>query len=731
MNSVAFELSSYTLKAFSGFSKARIRVKGEENIPKGSVIFCANHFTRIETIFLPYYIHALTHKKVWSLASKELFEVPLLEGLLNYFGAVSTGAPNRNDQILKTLIPGDAHWIIFPEGMMVKNKKLVKQNQFLLKDDTHDLLRPHTGAAVLGLTCAYFKQRLKRLDDRGGGPELDYLKARFGITDMDRAVTTSTHIVPVNITYYPARPRENVLSSVAGLLMKEPSERVMDELMTEGGFLFGGVDITIRFGPALDMRPHLNHFYIESMLAAKRRVRISRDPTARLIVRQAAQDIMEAYMGRVYAMTTVNYDHIMAGILKHLPYRPDGVEVYEFKCKLFYAVTELAKKRLCHLAGQFAYNQIHLLTDDRFKRISGFMDLAVQTGVIQIQESRLFKDHKRFTQVAHFHAVRLKNPILVMANEIEPLPRVEAFLKTVARKSFEDIRDAVRYKLKEKINSDFAQDYARFYDEEESKGKEVGRPLFLEQPSDKKEGEQTIGVLLIHGYMAAPMEMKQFAQFLHAQGFTVFVPRTRGHGTSPEDLARTTHEQWIESVEEGFAALDHTCSKTVIGGFSTGAGLALELATRVRDYAAAFAISPPMRLNDLGAFFVPAIHTWNSMIRKMNMSAMTKEFIVNSPENPHINYPRNPIAGVNQLEKLMDRLEPKLKTLKKPVLVALSRKDPVVSVKGAEKLFKLIGSERKEFYLFDYDRHGIINGKDVERVYQAVLNFIKGWVGQP
>ena len=78
MNRFVFKLSTYTLKTFSGFSRAKIQVRGEENIPKGSVLFCANHFTRIETIFLPYHIHEVTGKEVWSLAAQELFQEPVL-----------------------------------------------------------------------------------------------------------------------------------------------------------------------------------------------------------------------------------------------------------------------------------------------------------------------------------------------------------------------------------------------------------------------------------------------------------------------------------------------------------------------------------------------------------------------------------------------------------------------------------------------------------------------------
>ena len=268
MNPFAFELSGYTLKTFSGFSKANIKVKGQENIPDGAVIFCANHFTRIETVFLPYHIHAITGKQVWSLAAAELFDIPVLEGLISGLGGVSTHDPLRNEKILTTLLSGMAQWIIFPEGMMVKNKKLVKGDQFLLEDDGRQI-RPHTGAAVQALRCDFFRERLRRLSGQGG-EEFERLRSQLKVEDLDSVLNHQTYIVPVNITYYPANPRENILGSIASILMKEPSKRMMDELLTEGAMLFAGVDITIRFGSPIAIRPHLNDPYIESMMLVKR-----------------------------------------------------------------------------------------------------------------------------------------------------------------------------------------------------------------------------------------------------------------------------------------------------------------------------------------------------------------------------------------------------------------------------------------------------------------------------
>ena len=720
MNPLTFELSGYTLKTFSGFSRASIKVKGQENIPEGAVIFCANHFTRIETVFLPYHIHAITGKQVWSLAAAELFDIPVLEGLLSRLGGVSTHDPLRDEKILTTLLSGKAQWIIFPEGMMVKNKKLVKQDQFIMEDDTRQM-RPHTGAAVQALRCEFFRERLRRLSIHGS-EEFERLKSQLKVNNLDLVLNQQTYIVPVNITYYPGNARENILGSIASILVKDPSKRVMDELLTEGAMLFAGVDITIRFGKPVPIRPHLKDPYIESMLLVRRRVRFDQDIYSKAITRSISSRIMERYMADVYAMTTINYDHVMACLLKHYPYKKEGIDPYEFRCKVYYAITCLVLNRLCHVSDTFYLNQIHLLTDDRFDRVGQFLALAKKTGMIRMENGKIVKDQARFFSKTPFHAVRLENPVMVMANEVEPVAGAKICLQKIAQQSGAQIMERVKTRLIEKSNVDFTRAYNQFYVEGESKRKRIGRPIFL-------KGSRNAGVLLIHGYMAAPREMGAFAQYLYEQGFTVYAPRLAGHGTAPEDLAQTRYEQWVASAEEAYVVLRHSCSKIVIGGFSTGAGLALELAGRVQDYQAIFAVAPPMRLNDMGAYFVPAIDAWNQVMKKIRLAGGAKEFIENCPENQHINYIRNPIAGVRQLEKLMDQLEPKLKKLTNPVLVVQSRKDPVVSPKGTARLFEKIGSDIKEFYLFDFERHGILLGKGKKRVFQAIDNFIRQWVG--
>lgn len=113
--------------------------------------------------------------------------------------------------------------------------------------------------------------------------------------------------------------------------------------------------------------------------------------------------------------------------------------------------------------------------------------------------------------------MRVDNPILVMANEVEPLISLQRVMRGLAWQPAFRIRHKISEYLKNKELIDFEKDYEMFYIEGESKSKHVGRPFLLRGAS------RETGVLLVHGYMAAPLEVTGLANILprEAYGFTV------------------------------------------------------------------------------------------------------------------------------------------------------------------------------------------------------------------
>ena len=47
-------------------------------------------------------------------------------------------------------------------------------------------------------------------------------------------------------------------------------------------------------------------------------------------------------------------------------------------------------------------------------------------------------------------------------------------------------------------------------------------------------------------------------------------------------------------------------------------------------------------------------------MERVRLEGAKKEFVENEPENPHINYFRNPVSGVLELERLMESVDEKL-----------------------------------------------------------------------
>ena len=95
MNSFAFYSTTFALKRLINLAKTRVRFHGEEKLPRTPVIYVINHFTRLETVLLPYYLKNLVKIPVWSLADANLFKGALAD-FLDKAGALSTKNPDRD-----------------------------------------------------------------------------------------------------------------------------------------------------------------------------------------------------------------------------------------------------------------------------------------------------------------------------------------------------------------------------------------------------------------------------------------------------------------------------------------------------------------------------------------------------------------------------------------------------------------------------------------------------------
>ncbi|NJD92423.1 MAG: glycerol acyltransferase, partial [Geobacter sp.] len=458
MNRSAYLASGKVIAFLESISRARVRTHGSENIPAGAIIFVINHFTRIETLLMPYHIYKLTGVPVWSLADAAFFEGPL-GGLLESVGALSTQDPDRDRLIVKSLLTGEANWIIYPEGRMVKDKEVGERSRlgFFRRRGAPS---SHTGAATLALRSEFYRQRLIRLTARRS-TEATRLQQLFAINDLVPVLKGQTWIVPVNITYYPLRARQNVLSSLADRFAGNLSQRVREELLTEGAMVIDGVDIDIRFGKALAIPESLTGQAIQQDLSTATEINFDDRLPSLQPMRQEARRLMERYMAAIYAMTTVNHDHLFASLLRAMFF--NRIDEADFRRRAFLlAAQELPAMEVnCHQS--LAIGQIALLTDDRYHKYRDFCLLALETGVLERQGSSIVRNPAKFATSPDLHRARLENPLGVIANEVVPLTRLQQKVRAIAWLPGPFVRKRVAALLERQAIEEYAADYSRFH----------------------------------------------------------------------------------------------------------------------------------------------------------------------------------------------------------------------------------------------------------------------------
>ncbi len=712
MNISAYFTTGFAIKALANLSKANVVIHGEENIPAGPTIFVINHFTRIETLLIPAYIYSLTQKPAFSLASDSLFRGGLAK-LLDLVGVISTKDPDRDRIIIKGLLTGSENWIIFPEGRMVKTKKIIGDGKFLIShaQGRHE---PHTGAASLALRAEFFRSHLLRWETEEPENVSEFLQG-YDIESLDEIRDKTTSIVPVNLTYYPIRAKDNMASQFATRVMKEVPERMLEELMTEGTMLFSGVDLDIHIGKPIIFDDFVESEIVQQAIAKPLGNKPSFSNRLNRHMRDKASELMQVYMKAIYDMTTVNHEHLFASFLELYPY--SRMSEIGLRRRVYLAAKKISEKNTmgCNLHKSLKENQVHLLTDDKYKKVENFIQLAVEKDLVTRDKEKLVKMVTNLKNLLQFHRGRIDNPIRVMVNEVEPLKKVRKLIRSIAWQPNFLVRLRVVKSLLEEERKRYFADCR-----ECRKGDMRSSGPFLLHGSTRK-----IGVVLIHSYLSVPDEVRELARYLNRQGLWVYAPRLAGHGTSPEDLATKDYTAWQHSVEKGYAIMSSICHRVILGGVSIGGCLALDLASRLPRIAGVFAVCPPLRLKDYSSSFMPGLDVWQRILAKIKRDDLEVDHFHFNSENPYVNYDKNPVLGVKNVGSFLEVLRGELPKVFNPCLILHADGDPIVDSKGSFKIYEELGAEEKEYVLLNYDKHIITSGEDSRRVHKLIGSFIR------
>lgn len=223
-----------------------------------------------------------------------------------------------------------------------------------------------------------------------------------------------------------------------------------------------------------------------------------------------------------------------------------------------------------------------------------------------------------------------------------------------------------------------------------------------------------IGILLSHGFTGATFSMMPLAEAYKKVGYTVCLPRLAGHGTNLDDMAASTYEDWINSIEEGLAKLKETCDTIIMSGLSMGGTLTLYMAAKHPEIKAIIPINAAVVI----PYMHEAAHVDNEIIPGSG-SDIKKQGV------PEIGYKDTPVKSILEIRKLMRIVEESLFQIKCPTLIFVSPEDHTVPAFNADLIYTSINSAQKSIIETPNSYHMATLDHDKEFIIEQSLSFVE------
>ncbi len=739
----------WSVRAFSTVKRmlgVNIKLHADRNQVEQGHIFLFNHFARFETFIPQYLIYQEQKAYCRSVASAEFFSGD--ERFTNYLhavGALPNNMPNLLSVLAKDILRG-RKVIIFPEGGMVKDKKIMsaKGDYSVFSPTALERRKHHSGAVRLALVLDQFKQAVQCAHQRNDHDLLEHWVEEIGLDSVETLLERChepTRIVPSNITFYPIRITENFLKNSVERLTGKLPKKYAEELLIEGNLMLKDTDMDIRMGKPIEMAQFwtwwekivvrqavegisgLNDLFAMGPQSEQFLKRL-----AGTRLRNKTEQVRDQIMEDMYRLVTVNLSHIASAlILEFLDRGTDTLPQSDFLHVLYLAARYVSHEQGIHLHRSLLYAETYRnLRDGHCEEIKQFLTSAQRANLVEIKDDNIHFLPK--LKLEHdFHDVRMENPICVYANECAPVDGIKtAIHRALNHKQELTLDHWAQYFFEDEVHA-YRQAKERFsapaYEEINTQQTATAdaSPFYLAPTG--KEVKKT-SVLLVHGFLASPAEMIGLGHQLAEEGYWVYGPRLEGHGTSPCDLRDRSWQDWMRSLKLGYDLLSMRSEKVIIVGFSTGGALTLRFAAEHDPKLAGIcAISTPLRFANPNLMFVPLIHHANRLAKWLAAQEGILPYIINESEHPDINYKHIPIRALHELRLLVDDMEQNLYRVKCPTRLIQGDQEKVVKPESARLIRAEMAGTTPELVMVPSTRHGIVT-EDIGGTRQHIIDFV-------
>jgi carboxylesterase len=240
-----------------------------------------------------------------------------------------------------------------------------------------------------------------------------------------------------------------------------------------------------------------------------------------------------------------------------------------------------------------------------------------------------------------------------------------------------------------------------------------------------------IGCLCLHGFTASPAEVLWFAQHLAQQGHTIYAPRLAGHGTTPQDLARTRWTDWYGSTLDGYHLLRQQCDQIFVCGLSMGSLLALLLSADLPlDGVVAMATPLITRGGPQRIVFVRAVkfirpYTNQADTSDLPQRIQAEQILRGETSLGRVRYDQWSTAAYEQFLRLRQIVIARLPDVSAPVLLIFSEKDSLIDLQSRTLIGKQVRSQAVETHILKESGHILTQDREMKQVFNLAADFIQ------
>lgn len=229
----------------------------------------------------------------------------------------------------------------------------------------------------------------------------------------------------------------------------------------------------------------------------------------------------------------------------------------------------------------------------------------------------------------------------------------------------------------------------------------------------------TTGVCFIHGFTGSPASLLPQAERMAREGYSVRLPLLPGHGTTWQDMSRSSWEDWYGASLAAVQELRQRCDRVFVFGLSMGGALSLRLAQECGgDVAGLILVNPQSRFLSPLTRLAPVLHH----------VAPSLKAVGNDIKKPGMNehcYDRLPVRSVVELRKLVRAVTADIARVTQPLLVCTSVEDHLVQPRNSQWVVDNVRSKDVSSLVLEDSFHVATLDNDAERITDAALTFVR------